>query len=121
MSNASATFLYQTAFTGPCKPKGARTYRALVIAPRGLQMTTEEVGLPNVPVASATLVRPLAAGEPTQQVTCPASATAGDSIRITGPTGRSFEVVVPEGISGGMQFEVEAPHEQQPVHAGDER
>jgi len=123
VSNASAFFLYHTAFTSPCKPKGARTFRALVISPsnpedavpsygsfEGLQMTAAAV-MQGVPVASATLVAP-AQQQPTRTITCPASAKAGDSIRIAGPSGQTFRVVVPAGINPGDQFMVEMPREQ---------
>ena len=47
----------------------------------------------------------------TWKITCPASAKAGDSIQIAGPSGQRVQVVVPAGINPGDQFMVEMDHD----------
>ena len=95
-SNAHATFQFQTLFTGICKPKGTRTYRALCISPAGAfssQMATGSMAsmmgsvAQGVPVAAATAVASAPETHP-MQVTCPSNAKEGDVI--TGTARRSI-------------------------------
>lgn len=90
-TSPNATFAFQSMWTGTCKPKGARTYRAVCISPASSAgfgphsmslgsggCGTSTYAAQGVPVAPATLVQPA----PQQmQVSCPNNAKAGDAIQ----------------------------------------
>ena len=128
-STASTIFELRAVWTEPCKPKGARTYRALVIAPAsGFPAAAAAAGMAGpgivtgalmpsagvvtsstvqgLPVATATLAQPTT--NPSVAVTCPPDAGPGQSIRIT-VSGQAMDVVVPPGVSPGQQFMVAVP------------
>lgn len=105
-STPNATFTLQTLWTQNCKPKGARTYRALCIAPAagvvpGAVTAVPVMGTP-VPVASQAVVN--------MGVTCPPGCKSGDAVQITTPSGQPMLVSVPQGVGPGQQFIVQAPN-----------
>jgi hypothetical protein len=110
-SDGSVTLQYATEFTGQCKPKGARTYRALYIIPGGAAGSAQVVMQPQPGMAVAT-----ASPATTQmQVACPPGSKPGDPIMIQAPGGVQCQVVVPDGVAPGQVFMVQVP--VQPVVA----
>ena len=96
-SDSSVTLQYATEFTGQCKPKGARTYRALYIVPGG------GGGMP-VATASAAMTQ--------MQVACPSGNKSGDPIMIQTPSGIQYQAVIPNGVMPGQLFTVQVPAQQ---------
>lgn len=134
-STSQCTFNYVHLFTQTCKPKGARTYRAVVITPGGGGMSLNlgamgmvGGGIPmgmmanGVPAPGVVPGAPVSTGVPVAQaqvapvahttvmrVTCPPQSRAGDQIQIIGPSGTPLQVTVPNGIAGGEAFDVQVP------------
>lgn len=110
-SDGAVALQYETRFTGVCKPKGARTYRALYISAAG----TASAGVAGMAIQpQMAQVMPQAMTQ-MMQVTCPPGMKDGDAVQISTPAG-PMQVIIPIGISEGMAFQVqvEAP---QPVVA----
>ena len=107
-SDATVTLQYMTMFTGQCKPKGAREWRALWVSPGGGGM--QAMGMQSVPMGMPQMAQavPMQSAAVTMQVTCPAESGAGDQIQINTPSGPMM-VVVPAGVRAGMPFEVNVP------------
>lgn len=96
-SDGLVTLQYYTEFTAQCKPKGARTYRALYIITAGGTPTQMEMGMQHAMQQPGTL-----------QVTCPPTSKAGDTILIQAPSG-PMQVTVPDGVMPGGIFMVQTP------------
>lgn len=106
MSQGSgATFELATAWTGTCKPKGTRTYRAVWIYAGGAQAP----GQPGMQMGP----QPAAMGM--MLVTVPVGSQAGDALNIQAPSGMLVQVVVPPGVLEGGQFQVALPAAPVPV------
>ena len=106
-SDGSVTIHYETQFTQQCKPKGARTYRALYISAGGGGGNGMIVQpQPGLPVTSA-----LAVVAPTQtmQVACPPGSKPGDPVMVQAPGGMQCQVVIPDGVAPGQMFMVQLP------------
>jgi len=129
-STSNCQFLYQTAWTGACKPKGARTYRALVIAPGGLSGSANVPGVMSFGMASgvgmhqSASIAPVTQGVPvaaaisassTMRVNCPPGSRPGDTVQIMAPSGQALMVTVPAGVGPGGQFDVQMPSAPVPV------
>lgn len=116
--------------TQACKPKGARTYRALYISPPGaapqsfggmpqpyfggmpqpyggdLAMgAVAPVAQPGMPVATATVMPAMT----TMAVTVPDGVMPGGNISIAAPDGRVLQVGVPQGVGPGQVFHAQVP------------
>jgi hypothetical protein len=117
-TSGSTLFQFQTRWTNVCKPRGARTYRAIVIAPGpsagspAVAPTAAGVAVPPSGVAIPTGVVVTVAVQPATtriRVTCPPGQGAGDSITVQAPSGGPYTVTVPEGVQSGALFDVELP------------
>jgi hypothetical protein len=95
-------FQFATAFTEVCKPKGARTYRAVYISPRGAHGGVAQV-------QAAMPMQSLQPAVPSVTVACPPNAKEGDQLQVTSPTGQPLLVSVPAGVIPGMTFVVQTP------------
>lgn len=124
-TSPAASFTYVTRWTGVCKPKHARTYRALIISPGGRLsargagapmhladpyggLASPYGGSPDAPIATGVAV----AAPPAMtrvRVICPAGKKEGDSISVAAPSGTEFMVVVPDGVRSGQPFDVDVP------------
>lgn len=104
-SGAGVTLQYAQMFTGVCKPKGAKTYRAVYVIPG------DGGGFGGQPMGG---VMPMAAAPMPQgqmmQVTCPVGSKAGDTIQVATAQG-PMQLVVPAGVTEGMvfQMQIQAP------------
>ena len=71
--------------------------------------TVGEVELQEQRVQSAVAAHVAATPQPTTfQVQCPQESGAASQILVTTPDGRQVSVVVPEGVSAGQMFQVQA-------------
>ena len=104
-STLQAEFTYQTMWTEACKPKGARTYRALCIAPAGSGLAPSGV-VSGVAIAQAQPIQP---ATETVQVTCPPTNRPGDVVQIATASGQQMTVVVPAGVQPGGTFLAQVP------------
>ena len=128
-STSNCTIAYQTLWTDPCKPKGARTYRAIVYAPGAMNITHGPgitgafVGHSNVqmgampiqpvmaqpmtgiPVASAQQAAPMVV----MRVTCPPNVSGGQAVQIMAPSGQMVTVTIPAGVGPGQEFDAHVP------------
>ena len=98
---SGASFELCTAWTGPCKPKGARTYRALWIYPAG-QVVAGQPAVTGVPMVAP-------AAPSVMLVTVPVGSKAGDTLNIQSPSGMQMQVQVPPGVQEGGSFQVAMP------------
>ena len=105
-ARTGANFSLNRSWTGQCKPKGARTYRALCIAPGAMAAPG---GVPGAGVASVTNAL---------QVTAPAGTRPGDTVNVQGPNGQHLQVVIPAGVAAGQPFMVQLPAAPPVVVAG---
>mmetsp|Transcript_2433 Transcript_2433/g.4107 ORF Transcript_2433/g.4107 Transcript_2433/m.4107 type:complete len:263 (-) Transcript_2433:86-874(-) len=99
--NSGANFVLCTAWTGTCKPKGARTYRALWISPAAVQAVVGEPVMQAMPVTQPASSMML--------VTVPTGVKPGDPISILAPDGTQLQVTVPPGVQEGGQFHATIP------------
>lgn len=107
MSRGSgATFVLATAWTNTCKPKGARTYRAVWIYADAAQ---GQLGIP-----MGVQVAPQPTDASMVLVSVPVGSSAGDTLIITAPSGVTVQVTVPPGVPEGDQFQVTLPTEAAP-------
>tara|TARA_B110001452_G_scaffold256882_1_gene250621 strand:+ start:77 stop:955 length:879 start_codon:yes stop_codon:yes gene_type:complete len=116
-TSPSASFTYVTRWTGVCKPKHARTYRALVISPNTRASGRRAVapipfgspqGGSSAPIATGVAIA-MPPAMTRVRVVCPAGKRQGDSISVTAPSGTEFTVVVPDGVQAGQPFDVDVP------------
>ena len=101
-ARTGANFSLIRRWTGQCKPKGARTYRALCIAPGAMAAPG---GVPGAPCNQL-------------QVTAPAGTRPGDTVNVQGPNGQQLQVVIPAGVAAGQPFMVQLPAAPPVVVAG---
>lgn len=95
-SENGVTLQYCAQYTGMCKPKHAKTTRAIVIQSPGVAIGGV-VG-PAVAVASSAPI----------SVQVPPGVTSGQTLQIQTPSGL-MNVVVPDGVSEGQTFQVQVP------------
>ena len=99
---SGANFTLARSMTQPCKPKGARTYRALVIAPASIEMAVATAFhgavSPDAPMANVVETTV------TLQVAAPPGSKPGDSVGVFAPDGRQCAVVIPDGVAPGDVF-----------------
>lgn len=132
---SGASFTLLRAFTQACKPKGARTYRALCVAPLGAHMGAPGAqwgggGVQMGQVAPHTCGGHVSTGVPVMatgvvaapsmqqmSVQVPVGVVGGQTIAIAGPSGQQYHIVVPAGLSGGDTFTAQIPGAPQPVMA----
>jgi len=118
-SGSGAKLEYVTMWTGACKPKGARTYRALIIAPgEGAGVPGGVAGSsfsPTLPVVSGIPMVASASTMITMQVTTPPTSKGGDTISIHGPDGTQYQVTVPMGVGPGQAFNTQIPAPAAPM------
>eukprot|EP00746_Dinoflagellata_sp_MGD_P033746 gnl/MRDRNA2_/MRDRNA2_180608_c0_seq1.p1 gnl/MRDRNA2_/MRDRNA2_180608_c0~~gnl/MRDRNA2_/MRDRNA2_180608_c0_seq1.p1 ORF type:complete len:333 (-),score=27.59 gnl/MRDRNA2_/MRDRNA2_180608_c0_seq1:124-1122(-) len=88
---------YCTEYTGCCKPKGARTWRAICV-PNHVVM----------PMGYGTPVTTAPANTTVMNVQVPEGVTSGQTIQIQTSSG-PMNVVVPAGVSAGQSFQVQVP------------
>ena len=103
-ADGAVNLQYTTQFTSNCKPKGARTYRALFISAGG--------GGGGGPLGTAIGTTALTTQ---MQVQCPPGCKPGDPLMIQAPGGTPMQVTVPDGVVPGSAFLVQVP--AQPVMA----
>ena len=102
-ARTGATFSLIRSWTQTCKPKGARTYRALCIAPAGAMAAPG--GVPGAGFAMTSAV-PVTSVTNTMQTTAPAGSKSGDTVNVPGPYGQQFQVIIPAGVAPGQPFMV---------------
>ena len=102
-ARTGANFSLIRRWTGQCKPKGARTYRALCIAPGAMAAPG---GVPGAAPCNQL------------QVTAPAGTRPGDTVNVQGPNGQQLQVVIPAGVAAGQPFMVQLPAAPPVVVAG---
>jgi len=78
---------YRTQWTGFCKPKHARPYRAIAIGPSGGGIGS---------TADANVI-----------VTVPEGAGPGTTLQVQAPKGQTIQVTVPDGIFAGQTFQAQ--------------
>jgi len=105
----NASFSLIRSWTQTCKPKGARTYRALCIAP--YHATTTGIAMPAVVTATQTPVTAM----PLVEVVVPAGYKEGDTMVVAGTNGQQLSIVVPAGVGPGQAFRVQLPAASPPV------
>ena len=108
-SDGAVHLQYATQFTGQCKPKGARTYRALYVVPAGGMQPQTQMTQPQMQPLTGVAVVAATPAQQHMQVTCPATCKPGDAIMITTPSGMQSQVVVPDGVYPGGIFMVQVP------------
>lgn len=120
-SDAIVQLQWVTQWTGVCKPKHARTYRALHIVPT---QAMHSMGMPpavigGVPIGAQPVMGQQQGGmvahgvpvQPTMQtmeIACPPGVSAGSVVQIMTPSG-PMQVTVPPGVASGMTFQVQIP------------
>ena len=117
--STGATFTLQRTWTQACKPKGARTYRALIIAPgEGAGVPGGVAGSsfsPSLPIVSGIPMVASASTMITMQVMTPPTSKGGDTISIHGPDGTQYQVTVPMGVGPGQAFNTQIPAPAAPM------
>lgn len=96
-SENGIALLYHTEYTGCCKPKGAKTVRAVIIQTAGAPL--------------GAVVGPAVAATTTMSVQVPPGAQSGQTLQIQTASGL-MQVVVPQGVAEGQSFQVQVPPSQ---------